>query len=207
MKDNPHTLPSDVEENKLGLTNIDDINYMEAIGIAEAKAYSFNLPSDVKIDINLLRNLHKIAFGRLYHWAGKFRTTITNIGIPPFQIQERLKVYLDNLDYRLKLIDTENEDEVVSLLAEVHYTIVFIHPFQNGNGRIARLFTNLISLKLMYPPFEIYVRENSDDRKTYIDAIRKADEGNFSALKELVKNAIHFSIRQFKKMNGDTTFE
>jgi len=179
---------------------------MEAVGIAEAKAYSFKLDQNVKIDLNLLKDLHRIAFGNLYHWAGKIRKTQTNIGVPPYQILERLKVFLDNLDYRLQFINLADEEEVISLLTEVHHTIVYIHPFVNGNGRIARLFTNLISLKLMHPPFEIYVRDNvskSKTRENYIKAIKKADEGDYAELKELVRNAIRYSIEQYEKMDKE----
>ncbi|MFW5799699.1 MAG: Fic/DOC family protein [Spirochaetota bacterium] len=206
MKNSSHTLPSDVENNKLDLTDIDAINYMEAVGIAEAKAYSFKLDQNVKIDVNLLKDLHRIAFGKLYHWAGKIRKTQTNIGVPPYQILERLKVFLDNLDYRLHFINPADEEEVISLLTEVHHIIVYIHPFVNGNGRIARLFTNLISLKLMHPPFEIYVRDNvskSKTRENYIKAIKKADEGDYAELKELVRNAIRYSIEQYEKMDNE----
>lgn len=198
-----HTLPSDAEDNKLGLTNIDEINYIEAIGIAEAKAYTFSHYNELKIDLNLLKNLHEKAFGRLYDWAGKIRTIQTNIGVPSYQILERLKLFLDNLAYRLNFVDHDDEDEVISLLSEVHHTLVYIHPFVNGNGRIARLFTNLIALKLMYPPFEIYVRDTSEDRINYINAIKKADTGDYSDLKKLVRNAVHYSIQQYEKMDKE----
>lgn len=198
--DNSHTLPEDAKDNKLGLFNLEDIHYMEAIGIAEAKTYMFELGKDVKIDMFLLKDLHRKAFGRIYHWAGKIRTTITNIGVKPFEIQQRLKIFLDNLDYRLQFINPENIDEVVELLAEVHHMIVYIHPFVNGNGRIARLFTNLISLKLSFPPFEIYVRDVNKSRRSYIDAIRKSDKGDYTDLRKLVKDALLYSIKQYEDM-------
>jgi cell filamentation protein len=199
--ENNHTLPSDAEDNKLGLTNINDINYIEAIGIAEAKAYIFSHYNELKININLLKNLHERSFGRLYDWAGKIRKTQTNIGVPAFQILERLKLFLDNPSYRLNYVNNDDEEEIISLLTEVHHTIVYIHPFVNGNGRIARLFTNLIALKLMYPPFEIYVRDTSEDRIQYINAVKKADTGDYSDLKKLVRNAIYYSIEQYEKMD------
>lgn len=192
-----------MENNKLGLTKIEDINFMEAIGIAESKAYMFKHCDELEIDMYTLKDLHKRAFGKLYDWAGKIRTTMTNIGIQPYMILGQLKQFLDNIKYRLELIDMEDEDDIISLLAEVHHRIVYIHPFVNGNGRIARLFTNLVSLKLMLPPFEIYVRDASEDRKQYIDAIKRADKGEFVPLKKLVKKALEYSIEQYEKMHND----
>lgn len=201
MMENSHTLPNDAQDNKLNLTNIEDIHHIEAIGIAEAKAYMFGLNANVKIDINLLKDLHKKAFDRLYYWAGKIRTTETNIGVASYQIQERLKLFLDNLDYRLKFINIDDIEQVIGLLAEVHHAIVYIHPFVNGNGRIARLFTNLISLKLSYPPFEIYVRDLSEARKKYIEAIKKADNGDYTQLKNLIKKSLEYSIKQYESID------
>ncbi len=201
--DDSHTIPEDAQDNKLGLFNMEDINYVEAMGITRAKAYVIKIYDDVEINIDLIKDLHKKAFGQLYDWAGKIRTTITNIGVPPFQILQQLKIFLDNLKYRLQYIDIEDNEEVIQLLAEVHHTIVKIHPFVNGNGRLARLFTNLIALKLMRPPFEIYVRNKSEDRKNYINAIKEADKGDYTKLKELVKLAIEYSIERFEIMDSN----
>jgi cell filamentation protein len=205
--DNSHTIPEDAQDNKLGLFNMEDINYVEAMGITRAKAYVIKIYDSAEISIDLLKDLHRKAFGHLYDWAGKIRTTITNIGVPPFQILSQLKMFLDNLKYRMEQMDIDDEEEVIQLLAEVHHSIVKIHPFINGNGRLARLFTNLIALKLMRPPFEIYIRENSDDRKHYISAIKEADKGDYTKLKELVKHAIDYSIERFEMIEEENKHE
>lgn len=59
-----------------------------------------------------------------------------------------------------------------------HYKIVSIHPFQDGNGRIARLAMNLIMLKHGLFPVTI----PNDRRKEYYDSLVLADQGNFHAL-------------------------
>ncbi len=195
-----HTIPEDAQDNKLGLFTIEDINHVEAMGVTKAKAYIIEIYEDAPVNIYLLMDLHKMAFGELYDWAGKIRNTITNIGVPPFQIRDRLKAFMDNLQYRIEHTNTDDDEEVIQLLAETHHTIVYIHPFLNGNGRIARLFTNLVALKLLRPPFEIYVRDRSKDRNTYIDAIRSADKADFEPLKKLLRNSIEYSQKTFDKM-------
>lgn len=66
----------------------------------------------------------------------------------------------------------KNKLDILELAALVHYTFVKIHPFIDGNGRIARLLANLILLKKGYPPIIIPIVR----RQEYIDAIKKGEE-------------------------------
>jgi hypothetical protein len=61
----------------------------------------------------------------------------------------------------------------VELAARLHYRFVLIHPFQDGNGRTARLLANLILLQRGYPPGAIVRAE--EHRRQYIDALRAVD--------------------------------
>ena len=55
-----------------------------------------------------------------------------------------------------------------------HYNYVRIHPFDDGNGRGARILMNLILLKKSYPPTVI----RNEDRQAYIESIVEADRGD-----------------------------
>ena len=61
----------------------------------------------------------------------------------------------------------------VELATEAHFRLVSIHPFIDGNGRVARLLTNMILLMNGYPPAIIRKR----DRLTYIGSLEKAQLG------------------------------
>ena len=60
----------------------------------------------------------------------------------------------------------------VELTALFHYRYIRIHPFEDGNGRIARLLMNFILLRHGYPMIVI----RSKNKKTYLDALGKADK-------------------------------
>jgi Fic family protein len=64
----------------------------------------------------------------------------------------------------------------VELAAWVHYRLVHIHPFIDGNGRTARLLMNLILLQQGYPPAVIL----NIDRKKYYRVLQEADREKYS---------------------------
>lgn len=59
------------------------------------------------------------------------------------------------------------------LAAEFHYRFIRIHPFDDGNGRTARILMNFILMKFGYPPVII----KTEDKENYFSALRQADAG------------------------------
>jgi len=78
--------------------------------------------------------------------------------------------------------------EAVKLLAWFQHKFVFIHPFQDYNGRTDRMLTILLLLKLGLPPTEIKAG-NKTDRKRYIQAMQKADGGDISLLENIISES------------------
>ena len=67
------------------------------------------------------------------------------------------------------------------LSAWVHHRFTQIHPFQDGNGRVARALSTLVFIKAGWFPLVI----NRDQRNEYLDALERADNGDLSLLVEL----------------------
>jgi Fic family protein len=179
------------EENKLGLTTAAQINEAETEGVARVQAYLLTIPTDVEITAELLKQLHATAFGHIYDWAGdwwKRDGFVVGEHIPPpwAQVPLLMRQFEDNLKFRMPAAQTEFE-QLVDLIAEAHHRLVWIHPFVNGNGRMARFVSDLIALKCGETPFTLYVREAGELRSKYIQAIRQADRGDFTALRILVR--------------------
>ncbi|MBU3979180.1 Fic family protein [Patescibacteria group bacterium] len=146
----------------------------------------------------LIRKLHEVSFGWIFpQWAGKYRkiqVTFSDKEAPQyFQVPELMANLCKDLIERLKYLPSKAKEEyiieVVTLLAWFQYRFVFIHPFQDYNGRTARMLTILILLKLNLPPIELKA-EKEVDRKQYITAMRKADEGDYSLLEQLIGEAL-----------------
>lgn len=70
--------------------------------------------------------------------------------------------------------------------AWLHHRFTQIHPFQDGNGRVARNLATLIFLRAEWFPLTIY--NNGDEAKgrlRYIEALEKADDGDLEPLIDL----------------------
>lgn len=67
-----------------------------------------------------------------------------------------------------------SESHPVWLAAMLHHEFVSIHPFDDGNGRVARLLVNYVMLRNGYPPVII----KSSEKEQYLTALQKADAGD-----------------------------
>jgi len=190
VKDNTGYTPP-IEDNLLGLTNKKDIDREELAGIARGEKLLLDLDENIEITAHLILDIHKMMFQHLYDWAGKWRKTQLKVGhfIPPeyHQIPNLMYQFVDELNHRIKRSSTKSE--LVKTLAYCHHRLVYIHPFNNGNGRTARLITNLVAFKCGYGEINIYHRTGKK-RDVYIKAIRMADDRDFSLLEQLISDEL-----------------
>jgi len=78
-------------------------------------------------------------------------------------------------------------------LAEVHAEFERIHPFLDGNGRAGRLVTNLLLVRIGYPPAII----RKGERTKYLNHLRRADAGDPGPLGEFLARAVLDTLIRF----------
>jgi len=79
---------------------------------------------------------------------------------------------------------TYSPDEIA---VRLHHRIVAIHPFPNGNGRVARLMADLLVVRLGGEPFSwgrAGLKDVGEARTRYIEALRAADTHDIEPLIE-----------------------
>ena len=99
------------------------------------------------VDFKFYKNLHNYVFSDIYEWAGSVRSidmskkgtnfcSATKIN----ERAERIFLNLQTTDY-LKMVPT---DEFVNEFTDLYCDLNYLHPFREGNGRIQRLFLNML---------------------------------------------------------------
>jgi Fic-DOC domain mobile mystery protein B len=139
------------------------------------------------LDDAFLRELHKRMFGRTWKWAGTYRATEKNLGVAPSRIAEEVRNLLENTRAQI----AGKVAPIDEIAARFHHRLVWIHPFPNGNGRHARLLTDLILAANGAEPFTWGrgdLEHASEARERYLAALRAADARNFAPLLAFVRS-------------------
>jgi len=134
-----------------------------------------------------IRKLHERMFDETWKWAGLYRLTEKNIGVPVHEIRERLMALFGDVRYWIEN-KTYSPDETA---VRFHHRLVSIHAFPNGNGRHARLIADVLVMKLGNPAFtwgSANLVEEGAARTRYLEAIRAADHGEIQPLLQFARS-------------------
>lgn len=164
------------------ITSRGELDRWEQENISEAEAWAFRRkPKDI-LTIGFLKRMHKRMFGNVWRWAGERRTSGKNIGVDMWQIDTGLQDLCADCATWIEF-GTYPPDEIA---ARFHHSLTAIHPFSNGNGRHARLMTDILLVHLLGQPRFTWGSGNlvnaGDCRQQYINALRAADRLDYSQL-------------------------
>lgn len=125
---------------------------------------------------DVIRRVHRDMFGAIWAWAGRYRRSDTNIGVSWHQIPEQIRVLCDDFAF---WDSTESRMPVLEIAARLQNRLTRIHPFVNGNGRHARLVTDIFFRSRRHPlpqwPQIQLMPQGDAVRRRYIEAMKKAD--------------------------------
>jgi Fic-DOC domain mobile mystery protein B len=162
----------------------DDLNQAELQNIISARRWIRRRRLDVEtlLDESFVRELHRRMFGDVWAWAGTYRRSDKNIGVPWRQVTEDVGQLLGDASFWVEHQTCEPDE----LAIRFHYRLAVIHPFPNGNGRHARLSGDLLVRQLGRDAFSWGAGlqlDNDEIRARYVGALREADaQQGFEAL-------------------------
>lgn len=167
------------------ITTQEELNVLEKENIKSAVTWYTGKKHKDCLEIDFVFNLHQKMFGQVWEWAGTQRSSDKSIGIDWRQIIIQLKQLLENTKLWIK----EETYSSKELAARFHHKLVQIHPFPNGNGRLARLMTDILMFNNsgLLPNWSLNKSNDTIDvegklRDEYINALREADNGKFEKL-------------------------
>jgi Fic-DOC domain mobile mystery protein B len=172
------------------ITTQGELNTLERTNILDGLKWANKKAGANILTVDFTHDLHRRMFDQVWKWAGSPRNSDKNIGIPWTQISIALPTLLRNVETWIQG-NVYPRDEIG---ARFHHRLVEIHVFPNGNGRHARIMTDLLLEKNGQTPFSwgasqgaLLLEEEGDARSEYIAALQEADQKKFRKLIQFVR--------------------
>ena len=158
----------------IGEADVRDVQEMTASNVGLKMMTEEAAVKEMPLTQNFIRSLHQTLLREDY--AGQYKTrpnsVITRYG-DRFEYaspEETPGLMADLVDW-YNAAEQEGKLSPVELAALFHYRYIRIHPFEDGNGRIARLMVNFILIRHDYPMIVVRSRKKSE----YLEALHQAD--------------------------------
>lgn len=175
----------------VGEAEVKDVQEMTASNVGLKMMTEEAVLKDVPLTQNFIRTLHKTLLRENYTVyrnlpGGQITSYVIHAGQYKTRPNSVITRYGDRFEYAspeetpalmTDLVDWYNDAEQsgkftpVELAAIFHYRYIRIHPFEDGNGRIARLMVNYILARHGYPMIVVRSRKKND----YLEALHKTD--------------------------------
>lgn len=180
-----------VLRNRLGLTDLGEIwmAELELLGELYWSVLVEDFP-DRRLYVSDLKAWHRRWLETVYEWAGRERSV--NLGKDGFhfaaaaQVPRLLQAFEHDCLERFTPCRMD-EATAISAIAETHVEFILIHPFREGNGRLARLLADVMATQAGRGPLD-YSSWDAD-KAGYIAAIHAGHGGDYSPMQQYVAQA------------------
>lgn len=187
-----------VLRNALGIIRVRDMNVVEAQTLQSAMdGFVRQFDENHRFTAEDIRDMHRAWMGGIYEWAGEYRSVNVSKGGFPFATAGRIPALMSDFQKNVLARRTPsrfpNRQEVVEALAEVHVELVLIHPFRDGNGRIARALSILMALQAGLPQLD-FTPITGRRRTGYFAAIQAGIARNYRPMEGIFAALIERSL-------------
>jgi len=185
-----------VLRNKLGIKDAEQMELLEFDLLARIQDQLFEqITIDQQLTTSDLKLWHLRWLGSVYDWAGQYRTVNLSKQGFPFAAADQIERLMD--DYQRLYLERWtpscglDAQSLATALAECHIEFILIHPFREGNGRLARLLATVMALQAGEPPLNFGLMES--DQKGYISAIHAGHSGHMKPMIDLFSDVLEQS--------------
>jgi cell filamentation protein len=167
----------------------------EALLLAQ-EAYLHRLTTETRFTAALLREMHRDWLGGLYEWAGEYRMVELSKGGFQWPPAHRVAANMERFEAGLLREHTPCRPaplpEVARRMAEVHAELLLIHPFREGNGRLARWLADLMALHAGYsvPDYRFEGSGSRARRARYLEAVKRGYLQDYGALTDFFREVL-----------------
>lgn len=169
-----------VLRNKLGIQRKREMDRAEFEALTRAQMeFLGRVTTETRFTADLLRSMHRSWLGEMYEWAGEYRTVEMEKGgfrwPPAYLVAQNMAQLEQGLLQRYTPCRPASLDIISRHMAEVHAELLLIHPFRDGNGRLARWLADLMALQagLPLPEYRFRGRGSEHERALYLAAVKR----------------------------------
>lgn len=188
----------EVLPNLLGIAHKAELDHVEEVRYERLVEEALRrYPTDHRFEAKDILWLHKFWLQGVFTWAGAYRTV--NLGKGGFMfaaaayIPELMRQFEKDQLTRLTPCHAGSAAEISLALAEVHVELVLIHPFREGNGRIARLLSVLMALQAGLPPLD-FSELREEKREEYFAAVRAGLDRDYEPMRKIFAEVIDLTL-------------
>ncbi|MDQ3040385.1 MAG: Fic family protein [Pseudomonadota bacterium] len=185
--------------NSLGIVRVRDMQVAETRALLDlTDALLDEVGVAQRFSVHELRDWHRRWLGGIYPWAGDYRQV--NMGKGGFQFASahlihKLMSAFDRDELAAQSpCDGMDDTRLVAALARTHAEFILIHPFREGNGRLARLLNTLMALQAGLPLLD-FDGLRGQAKRDYIGAIHAALGGNYEPMERVFSQVLRRSRR------------
>lgn len=183
---------TDVLKNKLNISNSNIIHELERALLEDAYKIFYNeLNEKTVFDEKYFKQLHARTFKSLYDWAGKYRdfnlTKGDSIFCPESFIKKSIKEVFEELK-KYEYLKDLTKKKFAKKLAYFKCDLLAIHPFCELNGRITRLFFDMIAAYNGYLFIDYSTVTPGEYKEASLECILFAD---YEKMEDIIFNGLH----------------
>ncbi len=189
-----------VLKNLPGIKSVAEMDVAEASALVKAMDRFVRMYDEAhRFTASDVREFHRLWLGDIYTWAGEYRQVNVSKGDFPFAAAARVPALMSEFDrdvlVRCTPCNSKVRDEVVRALAEAHVELVLIHPFRDGNGRVARVLSTLMALQAGLPLLDFSTIAN-ERKEGYFAAVRAGLDRNYRPMEKIFAEVIERSVAE-----------
>jgi len=194
-----------VLRNLRGVTRKTEMDRLEADALlAVQEHYLGRITAETTFTADMICRMHKDWLGGIYEWAGRYRTVEMQKGSfrwpPAIRVAQNMGTL--ETDFLKKVTPCRPADlnRVSLAVASVHAELLLVHPFREGNGRLARWLADLMFLQAGYPlPLYNFSGRGSVKRKTsYLAAVIRGYSQDVQPLADFFEACVEDRMRELE---------
>jgi len=149
--------------------------------------------------------IHRMWMGSIYRWAGHYRQVSMSKGGFPFAapafIPKLMTEFEHNVLFKYTPCRFNLREDILQALAIVHVEFLLIHPFREGNGRLARLLSILMALQAGLPLLDFSVIKGGKKEKYFV-AVPAGLDQNYQFMKQIFEDVLSRTLRTYERDSG-----